>query len=150
MIELATKDDVQELVSIWIDISRKEFSQQIGSEAIEYFIESGEMEQETLKLIADTYVYRKNGCVAGFVVLIDNLIELVLVRTEFQNSVIGSRLYRFALKRICKEHGHVRAECFANNERANSILTRLRFTFDGSYEDDMGFVTNTYSKQCPA
>ena len=144
MIERAKNTDLDELVSLWQEISLNEFSSYIGIDNVNYFIESGELKSETERLLDTTYVLRKSGEIIGFIVLIENLIELLIVRPKYQNRFVGGKLYRFALDHISKNYPSVNVECFENNMRINSILKRLGFKLTESYKDDMGFITNKY------
>ncbi|WP_432799864.1 GNAT family N-acetyltransferase [Poriferisphaera sp. WC338] len=147
MIHAATENDLSEIVSLWEAISLHEFSAYIGHENVKYFIESGELSRESKRYLDCTYVCKRRDCFLGYVVVIGDLIELLVVMPEYQNAMTGKRLYDHALKLIRQRHRKVRVECFSNNQRANSILKRLGYDFDGSYQDDIGFMTNKYSKR---
>ncbi len=147
MIEQASNDDIAAIVALWTKVSLADFARHIGNDNIHSFIESGELASESERLLSSTYVLKDDKGLAGFVVILGDLIELLIVRPESQNKLVGKQLYKFAIGKIREEHCRVRAECFEKNERANSMLQRLGYKSDGSYIDDMGFVTNRYSKE---
>lgn len=145
MIERAKDTDLDELVLLWQDISIYEFSKYIGLENVNYFIDSGELRNETQRLLETTFVLREEGIIVGFIVLIDNLIELLIVRSSHQNRFVGGKLYRFVLKQLAEKYNTVHVECFEENKRTNSILKRMGYRLINTYRDEMGFVTNQYS-----
>lgn len=133
---------------MWTEISKREFASYIGEDAIEQFVESGELASECRRLLAQTWVCSVDNALAGFVVVIDDLIELLLVGREFQNRLVGKRLYKRAEDEISKGHDIMRVECFLNNARIAKILKRLGFHEDRTYQDEMGFMTVQLSKRC--
>ena len=148
MIEKALEKDLIEIIKMWTEVSIKEFVNYIGKENIIHFIESGELEKESRQLLDKTFVFRKDNSVYGFVVIIDNLIELMVVKQEYQNKLIGKKLFDFAIDKIKSRYKELKIECFEKNKRVNSICQRLNFRFQNSYKDiDMGFVTNVYTKE---
>lgn len=146
MIDRAKPADLPQIAAIWKEVSINEFSDYIGENNVKAFIESGELENECRKHLDSTFVVTKNKVVAGFVVILGNLIELLIVRPEHQNQFVGKRLYEFALFKIRENYSEVGVECFAKNLRANSILRRLGYRLDSTYQDEMGFTTNKLSK----
>lgn len=143
-IRKASAQDIPELVAIWTEISQRDFARQIGTEHTQTFIDNGSLQEETTDLIDQTFVATKNAQTLGFVVILSDLIELLLVRPDVQSGLVGKHLYLFAKTQIARAHNQVRAECFAANTRAISMLERLGFECTGSYVEDMGFKTNQY------
>jgi ribosomal protein S18 acetylase RimI-like enzyme len=147
LIRKAEKPDLNSIVAIWTEISLNEFSRYIGRENVEHFIDSGELKNECERLLSNTYVLTRDSIIKGYVVIIEDLIELLVVRPEFQNAFAGKRLYDFAVNKIGESFDCVRVECFEDNARVNSILKRLGYDKDGNYRDEMGFITNRLSKK---
>lgn len=147
MITRAQESDLNEIIMIWEETSREDFARQIGTANIEYFIESGELSRESKFFLRNTYVLRDNGIIAGFVVILGNLIELLIVDQEYRNTLCAQKLYKHALKVISRKHDHVRAECFELNDKANSMLQRLGYDLKNTYLDNLGFLTNIYHKR---
>ena len=85
MIDSARPEDLDTITDMWMDVSRQEFVQYLGQDVIEFFIESGELRDEVESNADSTFVYREQENVLGFVVLQDDLIELMVVRPDCQN-----------------------------------------------------------------
>lgn len=149
LLRRAAQEDLADIVQLWIEISRAEFAAYIGPETVEQFISSGELAAESRRILPQTTICTDDGQLAGIVVVIDDLIELLLVRQSFQNRFVGKRLYDHARSEVCGNgFRQLRAECFRSNSRITSILQRLGFRTDGSYRDDMGFTTLKMSIAC--
>jgi len=146
MIEAAQSQDLDDIASMWMDVSRQEFVHYLGQDVIEFFIESGELREEVACCADSTYVYRDDGKLLGFVVLQEDLIELMIVRADCQNQNIGKQLYEFSVNLISKVHRQVRAECIEQDQKTNSLLESQGFDFIGRYEDEMGFMRRQYRK----
>jgi len=146
MIVKAKTEDISDIVMLWERVSLKEFSNYIGKENIEFFIQNDELLNEITHLHNNIYVFKLNKKIVGFVILIDNLIELLIVSPEDQNGLIGKKLYLFAINKIFSKYDTVIAECFNENKKVNSLLQRLGFIFVKSYQEEMGFITNQYIK----
>lgn len=147
MIEPLKIEDIPQIVDLWEEISLNEFSDYIGAKNVECFIESGELEKECKRHLDKTYVFKTNKLVVGFIVVLENLIELLIIKKEFQKQGVGKQLYNYAIGLIKENYSRVKVECFENNLRVNSILKKSGFRFESKYKDEMGFITNTYSKK---
>ena len=146
MIELAGAQDLDDIASMWMEVSRQEFVHYLGQDVIEFFIESGELREEVECCADSTYVFRDKNQLVGFVVLQDDLIELMIVRPDYQNQSIGRQLYEFSIKTIAQEFHQVRAECLELDDKTNRLLEAQSFEFIGRYEDEMGMVRRQYQK----
>jgi hypothetical protein len=147
LIRKADKRDLNEIVAIWTEISLNEFSRYIGRANVKHFIDSGELKNESKRLLSNTYVLTQDRIIKGYVVIIEDLIELLVVKPDFQNTLAGKRLYDFAVNKIGESFDSVRVECFDGNAKVNSILERLGYNKDGSYRDELGFTTNRLYKE---
>lgn len=145
-IKAASPADLQRLTRLWSDISRQEFSAYIGQENIDFFINSGELAEETERLLDNTFICERQGELAGFVVIIGDLIELLIVSPAYQNKLVGKQLYNFSSHKIYQQHSRIRVECFATNHRIRPILSRLGFQETGRYFDELGFETIALAK----
>jgi ribosomal protein S18 acetylase RimI-like enzyme len=146
MIQAAQTQDLDDIAAMWMHVCRQEFVHYLGQDVVEFFIESGELREEVACCSDSTYVYREDNRVLGFVVLQQDLIELMVVRSDCQNQSIGKQLYEYSIALISKHHRHVRAECSEQDEKSNGLLRNQGFDFIGRYEDEMGFVRRQYSK----
>lgn len=146
MITLAQAQDLDQITAMWMEVSRQEFVQYLGQDIIEFFIESGELREEVECCADSTYVYRDDDRIAGFVVLQEDLIELMVVRPDCQNQTIGRQLYEFSVETISTHYRQVRAECLEMDQKTSRLLASQGFDFIGRYEDEMGFTRRQYQK----
>lgn len=149
LLRKAVEKDLPDVIELWTEISEREFARYIGHDTVRQFISSGALAAECRDLLDQTTICTVDGAIAGLVVVIDDLIELLLVRQSWQNRFIGKRLYDHARSEICGNgFGRLRVECFRDNSRIVPILQRLGFRTDESYLDDMGFITQKMSINC--
>ena len=146
MIRPALPSDIPVLVALWEQISLDEFAAQIGRDNVLGFINSGALKEDTEDQIGSTYVAERGGEICGFVVILGELIELLLVAPQRRSGFVAKALYSFAIRQIAQDHRQVRAECFEKNAKANSLLQRLGFAEELRYPDDLGFTTVRYVK----
>lgn len=147
MIIAAQAQDLDQITEMWMDVSRKEFVQFLGQDVIEFFIEHNDLREEVECCSDTTYVYKQEEQVLGFVVLAEDLIELLVVRPECQNQNIGKQLYDYSISLVAQQFHQVRAECIEQDEKANKLLSARGFEYIGHYEDEMGFTRRQYQKQ---
>lgn len=91
MIRKLKKDDTDTVMGIWLDSNIDAHSFVPAN----FWRDNFEYAKEQIPK-AETYVYEKNGAVAGFIGLNGNYIEGLFVKKEYRSSGIGTMLLDFA------------------------------------------------------
>lgn len=119
MISPFQASDTNAVISIWLEASA------IAHDFVpRSFWESraGDMREVYLPQ-AETYVWREQERVLGFIALLDDCVEALFVAPQAQGRGIGSRLMDFALAR----RGQLRVVVYKANEAARAFYAKAGF-----------------------
>ena len=97
MIRNFTKDDVEEVMKIWLDTNI------LTHIYIDDNYYKGNFNAvKELMYNADIFVYQENGIINGFIRLIDDYIAGIFVLNEYQSKSIGKKLLNHAKEKYDK------------------------------------------------
>jgi ribosomal protein S18 acetylase RimI-like enzyme len=119
MIRNFTKDDVEEIMKIWLDTNILTHNYIDAN----YYIDNFDAVKEMM-FNADIFVYQENGIINGFIGLINDYIAGIFVLNQCQSKGIGKKLLNHTKEKYDKLSLHV----YKKNSRALNFYLREGFS----------------------
>lgn len=118
MNELPLLQDLSEEV---INLNYRSF---LSEEIVDFFINSGSSNQYIEENINDLFVAVFNEELVGICVCKANLIDMLMIKNEYQGKNIGSYFFNQISENLFKVYEQIRLESFENNTKANRFYIK--------------------------
>lgn len=105
-------------------------------EAVDRFIESGEVGRFLKENLDSATVVLQDGFVAGLVVATGNFIDLLMVDVDRHRQGLGTLLLEHAEMELFQTHDLLELESFADNAQANAFYRKQGWTEQRRFQDD--------------
>jgi len=111
----ASQQDAPEIKKLAAEVIYKNYAPFLGLESTKNFVESGASDQIIDESLTDTLVAVHAGEIVGIAVIKEDLLDLLMVKYDFQRQGIGGALIEQAEAILFKNHTIIRLETFESN-----------------------------------
>ena len=124
MIRKANADDIKTLQEISKRTIKEGYRSFLGEEVVASYIDSGEPDRYIEDHIDNCSVILLNNTIVGFSVCKKNIIDLMMIDSNFHRKGLGSILLQFNEEKLFKEYSELKLESFEKNDKANNFYIK--------------------------
>lgn len=130
------------------EVINKNYRTFLGDEAVDFFIGSGASDQYIAENINETLVAELDNKIVGICVCKENLIDLIMVKTELHGKNIGSTMLNQVSAELFQNYETIHLESFEANVKANRFYEKNGWEIDKTEADaETGGKRIYYSKR---
>lgn len=131
----ARRTDQTRIIGLWRDSVYQDYH--FMDRAVqERWIEDGPAEEYIRERLSGCHVAESDGLVIGFVVVIDDLIDLLWIDKGYRRQGVARRLLDWAEAEIGRRHDRAELYCYVPNQTALALYQKRGYTDRGRVRDE--------------
>ena len=147
----AREGDCESLVEISTRTVRASYTPFLGAEAVEGWLDGGEVKTYFDENLPDCQVVDVDGGIVGFAVAKGASIDLMMIDCNRHREGFGRLLLEHMERQLFETRPLLTLESFAENDRANAFYTALGWKPGEVFEDPADGISKIpFSKRCSA
>jgi ribosomal protein S18 acetylase RimI-like enzyme len=123
-IRKANTADIKTLQEISRRTIKESYRSFLGEEAVTSYIDSGESDRYIEDNIDNCSIIILNKTIVGFSVCKKNIIDLMMIDSNFHRKGLGSILLQSKEEKLFKEYSELELESFEKNDKANNFYVK--------------------------
>ncbi len=136
----ATSADVNELITLSRKTISDSYSSFLGEKAVAAYIQSGAVDEYVADNIQECAVIEQDGEIVGYSVQKADLIDLMMVDTDYHRRGLGTCLLRHVEDMLFATYDTLMLESFQDNAKANAFYRKCGWSEVRTFSDDESSV----------
>lgn len=136
----ATSADVNALITLSRKTISDSYSSFLGEKAVAAYIQSGAVDEYVADNIQECAVIEQDGEIVGYSVQKADLIDLMMVDTDYHRRGLGTCLLRHVEDMLFAAYDTLMLESFQDNAKANAFYRKCGWSEVRTFSDDESSV----------